>query len=192
MGEDPDVIRRQLERTRSQLTETIDALGYKADVPARAKDRVTGTIDRAREAIGGTVDQARDTVGGTSQRMHDAAPAPGDVADQARRAVGVAQENPLGLAVGAVAAGFLLGMVLPGSRVEDERLGPVADTVKSHAAELGQEALEHGKQVATEAAESAAQTAQESASEHAAELRETASEHAEEARREARSDVGWR
>jgi hypothetical protein len=189
VGEDPDVIRMQLERTRAQLTDTIDALGYKADVPARAKDRVTGTIDRARDAIGGTVDHARDAVSGTSHRMQDAAPAPGDVADQARRAAGVAQENPLGLAIGAVAAGFLLGMVLPGSRIEDERLGPIADTVKSHGAELGQEALEHGKQVVSEAAESATETVRESAPEHASELRETASEHADEARREARADV---
>jgi hypothetical protein len=192
MGEDPDVIRMQLERTRSQLTETIDALGYKADVPARAKDRVTGTIDRAREAIGGTVDHARDSVAGTSQAMHDAAPAPDEVADRARRAAGVAQENPLGLAIGAAAAGFILGMVLPSSRIEDERLGPVADTVKSHAVEIGQEALEHGKQVASEAAETAAETAQQAASEHASELRETAAEHTEEAKREVRADVGSR
>ena len=52
-----------------------------ADVPARAKDRVTGTLDRARDALGGTMEQARDTVSGTSQRMQDAAPEPGQVAD---------------------------------------------------------------------------------------------------------------
>jgi len=192
MGENPDVIRDQLERTRAQLTETIDALGYKADVPARAKDRVAGTIDRARGAIGGTMEQARDTVTGTSQRMHDAAPEPGEVADQARRAAGVAQENPLGLAIGAVAAGFLLGMMLPGSRIEDERLGPMADSVKSHAAELGQEALEHGKQVASEAAEAATDSARQAASEHASELRETATEHAQDVTRDVRADVGSR
>jgi len=188
MGQDPDVIRGQLERTRAQLTETIDALGYKADVPARAKDRVTGTFDRAREAIGGTVEHARDT----SHAMHDAAPGTGQMVDSARRAAGVAQENPLGLAVGSLAAGFLLGMLLPGSRIEDERVGPVADTVKAHAAELGQEALEHGKEVVSQAAETTADATRQAVAQEATELRETAAEHAEAAKQEARADIGSR
>jgi hypothetical protein len=188
MGEDPDVIRGQLERTRAQLTETIDALGYKADVPARAKNRVTGTFDRAREAIGGSVDHARDTAAGASHAMPDT----GQMADGARRAAGVAQENPLGLAVGAIAAGFLLGMVVPGSRVEDERLGPVADTVKGHAAELGQEALEHGKEIVSQAAETTADVTRQAVAQEASELREAAAEHAEAAKQEARADIGSR
>ena len=68
-----------------------------------------------------------------------------------RRAAGVAQENPMGLAVGAMAAGFLAGMLIPSSRVEDEKLGPMADQVKQQAKETGQEALEHGKEVAQSA-----------------------------------------
>lgn len=51
------------------------------------------------------------------------------VEGQVRRAAGVGQENPLGLAVGAVAVGFLAGMLVPSSRVEDEKLGPKADRV---------------------------------------------------------------
>ena len=167
MGEDPYVIRRQLERTRDELTETIDALGYKADVPARAKERVTGTFDRARESVMGT-----------SNGIRAAAPEPGQVADQARRAAGVAQENPLGLAIGSIAAGFLLGMVLPSSRMEEERLGPRAHEVRDQVTELGQEALAHGKEVTSEAADAATQAARRSADEHGAELREAASEHA--------------
>jgi hypothetical protein len=51
------------------------------------------------------------------------------VEGQVRKSAGVAKENPLGLAVGAVAVGFLVGMLVPGSRVEDEKLGPKADRV---------------------------------------------------------------
>jgi hypothetical protein len=167
MGEDPYVIRRQLERTRDELTETIDALGYKADVPARAKERVTGTFDRARESVMGT-----------SNAMRDATPDSGQVADQARRAAGVAQENPLGLAIGSIAAGFLLGMLVPSSRLEDERLGPIAHEAREQVTELGQEALAHGKEVASEAAEAATDAARRGAEEHAANLRDAASEHA--------------
>jgi ElaB/YqjD/DUF883 family membrane-anchored ribosome-binding protein len=148
MGEDPDRIRREIEQTRADMGDTVDALGYKADVKSRAKDRVVGVKDRV---VGATPDTQ-------------------DVKHQARRAKSVAEENPLGLAVGAVAVGFLAGMLIPATRVEDEKLGPVADDVKERAKETGQEALERGKQVAQDAAE----TAKESGREHASELKETA------------------
>jgi len=95
-----------------------------------------------------------------------------------RKAAGVAQENPLGLAVGAVAAGFLLGMLVPSSRVEDEKLGPVADRVKEQAKETGQEALERGKQVAQSAAQSAADTVSEEGQKHGEQLADSAKENA--------------
>jgi hypothetical protein len=172
MGQEPDVIRGQIEQTRSEMGETIDALGYKADVPARARDKVSETVERARDSVTGTVDSLKGAVGGGASSGRE------QISGQARQAVGVVQSNPLGLAVGAVAAGFLAGMVLPSTRVEDERIGPVADDVKEHATEIGHEALEHGKQVAKEAAQSAASTAGDSAAEHADELRTTATEHA--------------
>ena len=96
---------------------------------------------------------------------------------QAKRAASVAQENPLGLAVGAVAVGFLAGMLVPSTRVEDEKLGPMADDVKDRAKQTGQEALDRGKQVAQDAA----QTAKESGQQHAQELGSSAQEHAQQA-----------
>jgi len=135
------------------MGETVDALGYKADVKARAKDRVVGAKDRV---VGATPDA-------------------GDVKQQARRARSVAQDNPLGLAVGAVAVGFLAGMLIPSTRVEDEKLGAMSDEVIERAKETGQEALERGKQVAQDAAE----TAKESGREQADELKTTAQQHAQ-------------
>ncbi len=41
MGEDPAAIREEIEQTRERMGETVDALGYKADVPARAKDSIS-------------------------------------------------------------------------------------------------------------------------------------------------------
>ena len=148
MGEDPDRIRREIEQTRADMGETVDALGYKTDVKARTRDKVTGVKDKV--------------VG--------AAPDTGDVKHQARRAKSVAEENPLGLAVGAVAVGFLAGMLIPSTRVEDEKMGSLSDDVIERAKETGQEALERGKQVAQDAAE----TAKDSGREHAEELKETA------------------
>jgi hypothetical protein len=93
---------------------------------------------------------------------------------QARQAIGIAQENPLGLAVGAAAAGFIVGMLLPSSKLEDQHLGPMADDMKERAQQVGQEALERGKQVASDAFQAAQETATESGREQAEQLKETA------------------
>jgi ElaB/YqjD/DUF883 family membrane-anchored ribosome-binding protein len=161
VGEDPDRIRREIEQTRADMTETVDALGYKADVKSRAKDRVAGVKDRV---VGATPDSD-------------------EVKHKARRAKSVAEENPLGLAIGAVAVGFLAGMLVPATRVEDEKLGQVSDDVVDRIKETGQEALERGKQVAQDAAE----TAKESGREHADELKSSAQDHAQETASSARS-----
>ena len=179
MGQEPDQIRERIEQTRSEMGETIDAIGYKADVPARAKDKVTDSVERARDSVAGTVGSIKDAVSGGASSVKDATPDRRQVSQGTRDAVGIAQQNPLGLAIGAVAAGFLVGMLLPSSRVEDERMGATADEVKQHAAEVGQEALEHGKQVAKDVAQTAASTAEESATQHADELQTTAAEHAQ-------------
>jgi ElaB/YqjD/DUF883 family membrane-anchored ribosome-binding protein len=173
VGEDPDRIRAEIEQTREQMGETVDALGYKTDVKARAKD----SLQDKKESAMGVVQSAKDRVVGAGQSVGEATPDAGDVKQQAKRAASVAQENPLGLAVGAVAVGFLAGMLIPSSRVEDEKLGPVADDVKDRAKQTGQEALERGKQVAQDAA----QTAKESGQEHAQGLGSSAQEHAQEA-----------
>jgi hypothetical protein len=40
MGKDPDAIREELAQTRAEMTETVGAIGYKADVPSRAREDV--------------------------------------------------------------------------------------------------------------------------------------------------------
>jgi len=125
MGQDPSQIRQEIEATRSEMGETVDALAYKTDVKTRVKSSVAEQRDRAQ------------------------------------RAVGAAEENPIGLALAGVAGGFLVGMMLPSSRIEDERVGPLADQVKETAAETGQEALDRGKQIASQAAEQTVEAAQE-------------------------------
>jgi gas vesicle protein len=170
VGEDPDRIREEIEHTRAEMGETVEAIGYKADVKARAKD----SLQDKKESMVGLAQSAKDRVVGAGQSVNDATPDTADVKRSARRAKGIAQENPLGLAVGALAVGFLAGLLVPSTRVEDERIGTVADDVKDRVKQTGQEALERGKQVAQDAAEAA----KESGQEHAAELKDTAQEHA--------------
>jgi hypothetical protein len=85
--------------------------------------------------------------------------------------------------MGAVAAGFLAGLLLPSTRVEDEAFGEVADAIRGQAREIGQEALDGGLQVAQDIA----QTAQDSGSRHASELAGSAEERAAEAAQAVRS-----
>ena len=167
MGEDPSAIRDEIADTRERMGDTIDALGYKADVKSRAKDNVTGKVDAVKERLGMA-----------GQKASDATPDAEQVKQQAKRAAGVAQENPVGLAVGAIAAGFLVGLAVPSSTVEHEKLGPVADRVKDQAKETGQEALDRGKEVAQSAAQSAAETVSEEGRRHGEELAESAKENA--------------
>jgi hypothetical protein len=169
MGEDPSTIRADIERTRAQMGDTVEALGYKTDVKGRAKNAVSDKLGAAKEKVTG------------------ATPDSGEVKHGARRAKGIAEENPLGLAIGAVAAGFVAGLLVPRTRVEDEKVGPAADEVKEKAKETGQEALARGKQVAEQAAESAKETAREAGREHAEELRSSAEQKAEEAQAGARA-----
>jgi gas vesicle protein len=194
MGQDPDAIRQEIAQTRAEMTETVEAIGYKADVPSRAKEKLSEKVDsvkakvsdtatRAREAVTGTVSRAGDTMSDTASRVSDATPSGDQVRQSARRAAGLAQENPLGLAIGAVAVGFLAGLVVPSTRAEDERLGPVADQVKDKVKETGQEALERGKQVAREAASSTA----EAAKEHGQDLAQSAKQRSQEVRDQASS-----
>jgi hypothetical protein len=133
MGEDPNAIREEIARTRAEMGDTVEAIGYKADVKSRVKDKISGATPDGR---------------------------------QVKRAAGVAQENPLGLAIGGIAVGFLAGMLAPSSRVEDEKLGPMADQVKDQIKATGQEAVERGKDVAQQAAE----TAKEAGQQHAREM----------------------
>ena len=92
MGEDPRAIREEIEETRERMGDTVDALAYKADVKTRAKESVSEKVDNLKSKVTG----AKDTVA-------DATPSGGDVKHHAKRTVGIAQENPLGLAIGAAA-----------------------------------------------------------------------------------------
>ena len=142
MGQDTGQIRQEIEETRGRMGETVEALGYTADVPSRAQDAVSGRVDSVKSKISGTT------------------PDGAQVKQGARRTKGMAEENPLGLAIGALAVGFVGGLLIPSTRVEDEKIGPMADQVKEKARETGQEAMERGKEAARQAADTAKETVQ--------------------------------
>src|SRR3954454_3111889 len=126
MGQDPDAIRQEIEETRSQMGETVEAIGYKTDVKARAKDSVTERTDAVKDKVNSVMGRASDST-----------PSGEDVKQGAKQAVSTAQENPLGLAIGAVAVGFRAGIQNPADRLEGEKVGPMADQLKQQAKETG-------------------------------------------------------
>ncbi|MFJ4713816.1 DUF3618 domain-containing protein [Streptomyces sp. NPDC088785] len=97
---DPDELREQVERTRAELGDTVEALAAKADVKARAKDRAvqvkeqaTVKADALRTQTTATVGALRTRVSGLAQQAQDrlSGPdgAPGSRAVRDRRAVAV-------------------------------------------------------------------------------------------------------
>jgi gas vesicle protein len=170
MGQDPDAIRQDIEQTREQMGETIGAIGYKTDVKERAKDSVSEKTDAIKSKVSGVMGKA-----------NDATPSGGEVKQGAQQAVSVAQENPLGLAIGAVAAGFIAGMLIPSTRVEDEKMGEMSDQVMDTVKESGQEAVDRGKQVAQEVAGTARETAREQTAEQGSQMAESLKESARQA-----------
>jgi gas vesicle protein len=167
MGQDPSDIREEIEHTRAEMGDTVDALAHKADVKSRVKESFADKKERMKTQMQGT-----------TSRLEDATPDSGQVKDGASQAVGIAEENPIGLALGGVAVGFIAGMLLPSTRMEDERVGPIAEEVKEKAIETGQEAVERGKDVAGQVAEQAAETAQDAGQEQAEQMKKSVTSNA--------------
>ena len=184
MGETPDDIRNEIEDTRARMTETAEALGYKADVKSRAKesiaekkDSIVGTISSGKDSIVGAADSVVSRVGGI-------VPDTGDMKQGAAR-VGVTRENPLGLALAGAAAGFVIGTLLPKTNAENRTLGPLSDQVTDKAKEAAQESLERGKNVAQEALSAAADTVQDRGQEEVQAMQSSLQEKAQEVGRTA-------
>jgi ElaB/YqjD/DUF883 family membrane-anchored ribosome-binding protein len=93
----PEELRRDIDETREQLGDTVEALAEKTDVKAQAKQRVDAVKDSAR--------QKQEEVKAKAK-----AATPETASSGAQQLVGAAKQNPLPVAaVGAFVAGVLLG-----------------------------------------------------------------------------------
>ena len=59
--------------------------------------------------------------------------------------------NPLGATIGALAAGFLVGMAFPVSDMERDKVGPLGDTLTNSAKATANEIVDHGKAAVADA-----------------------------------------
>ena len=58
MGQDPSQIRQDIETTREQMGDTVEALGHKTDVTGRAKEAVSDKVDTLRSKVSGATPAA--------------------------------------------------------------------------------------------------------------------------------------
>ena len=186
---DPEVIRRQIEDTRRELSYDVDALNEKVN-PARVVDRrvtaAKGRITNLKEKVMGS---AHDTASSTQVMASDAAgsvqgaasSAVGTVQDAASTAVGAVQQapdavvrqtqgNPLAAGLIAFGVGWLVSSLLPASEKEKELAQQAESAVREHkdallepAKQAAQEIGDQLKPAAQEAVESVKATAQDAA-----------------------------
>jgi gas vesicle protein len=149
-------------------------------VPARTKGWLGYKKDEVTSACGTGISKLSSATDSIVSRFSGVTPSSGDIQHGAGRMKDTAERNPLGLTLAGAAVGFVAGLFAPSTRVENEKLGPMSDQVKSQAADAGQEAFEHGKQVATSAAQSAVETAKEEGRHHGEELSSSLQEKARE------------
>lgn len=157
---DPEAIRAEIDRTRGRLSEDVDVLTESvrpSSVAKRTAQRATGRAGRLKESVMGS---ASDTTSAGADRAHDVAQGVKGAPDLARRQ---ARGNPLAVGAVALAAGWLVGSLLPASTKERElataakdKAEPLVDEAKS----VAQETAQNLKEPAQQAAQSVKETAQ--------------------------------
>ena len=122
MGQGIGEKRQGIEQTRARVGEEVEALSYKSDVGARLDDYV----DDKKQAVASKVRGATEAVGSAASTVVPSK-------ERLRTMRNTAKRNPLGLVVGGAAAGFLVGLLLPSTKVEDEHIGEMATEIKETA-----------------------------------------------------------
>ncbi|MBA3799332.1 MAG: DUF3618 domain-containing protein [Geodermatophilaceae bacterium] len=174
MSTDPDVIRADIERTRSRLSNDVNSLTNEAN----PKTIVGRRVDRARSAVGSVKDKVMGTAGDTTSSVGSATSSATDTLGNAAANVGDAvasapqtvraqtQGNPLAAGLIAFGAGALLGGLLPASAKEAQAAEKVKDAAAPVVQQLGEAAKETAeslKEPAQQAVESVKSTATDAA-----------------------------
>src|SRR5215213_11060208 len=156
---DPDVIRRQIEDTRRELSYDVDALNEKVN-PARVMDRrvtaAKGRMTNLKEKVMGsahdTTSQAHGMASNAAGSVQGAASSAADsVSSAASSAVGAVQQapdqvirqtqgNPLAAGLIAFGVGWLVSSLLPASEKEREVASRVNDQAQPALQPVAQQA----------------------------------------------------
>jgi gas vesicle protein len=182
MSDSPEAIRADIDRTRAELGQNVDALADKvtpSKIVGRQTDKMKGALGSVRDRIMGAADDAGSTLSyAGSTAAGSVTDATGRVTDAAGRAVHKAQGNPLAVGLIAFGAGLLAASLIPASSKEKD----VAATVKEKAQPL----VDGATDVAKEIGEHLKEPAQDAA----AALKDSASEAVETVKSEATDAAG--
>jgi ElaB/YqjD/DUF883 family membrane-anchored ribosome-binding protein len=151
---------RQVEDARERVAEDVRNVAYNADVVQRAKENAQGRVDDAKQMMSERVKDARQRLESARDQMRD----------MARNMPINPADNPMGMLFAGLAIGFLIGMLLPVSRFESERLGPMTDEMKERMRQAGTEVVRRGGEVIKETIVSAGETASSSIREQTRDL----------------------
>lgn len=172
---DPETIRREIERTRADLSEDVNALTHEARPSTIVRRRTAGVRDaasRAKDAVMGTADDAAD---GARGGAHGVASTAQDAASGVQHAVASAPRtvrrqtrgNPLAAGLVAFGLGAVVASLVPSSEKERELAGQAKDAagpLAQKAKEAGQQVVEDLKEPAQDAVQSVKDTAKDAAS----------------------------
>ena len=108
-------------------------------------------------------------------------PSAGDARHGAQQVANVAKANPMALAIGALVLGAAAGIALPKTRIEEEKVGPVAGDLRERGVEKATEAVQQGREVISEKASEVAERGQEAVAQATDQARERVHEAADKA-----------
>jgi Protein of unknown function (DUF3618) len=199
MGQSAEELRREIEDTRGDLGDTLDAIGDRLSpgrMIERRKNRLMGGLRDVRERVMGTADDASSAVGRVGATVGGAAEEAVDTVRTAPSALRQqAQGNPL--AAGAVSFGvaILLASVFPATATEQQaadRLADKAQPLKGELIDTGKDMADHLKEPARQALDQVKDVAAEgteSVADAARSVAETTSQTARDAAQAIRSDA---
>ncbi len=107
----PEQIREDIDETREQLGDTVEAIAGKADVKEQAKAKVESARNEAQEKVASAKQSAQRKAGELSSKARGISPE--GLEAGAQQLAGTARENPVSLAIAAAfGAGLLVGWIL--------------------------------------------------------------------------------
>jgi hypothetical protein len=194
MGKSASEVRSEIEGTRREMSETMDAIADRTSpgrILQRRRDRIASGWRSVRERVmgraGDTHGPATDTAHGVADSVRDTA---GSVAEGARQApekvLEQTQGNPIAAGLIAFGGGLLVASLVPPSDAEQRFADRVVDRAQPLRDELeraGQEVADDLRSTAQEGAEQVKQRASEAAGTVQEEVRSSAGTVQEEAGR---------
>lgn len=193
MGKSASEVRADIEQTRQDMSETIDAIADRTSpgrIIQRRRQRMSDGWRSVRERVMG---QAQDTYGSASGSAQGVAggarDTAGTVVEGARQApekvLEQTQGNPIAAGLIAFGGGLLVASLIPPSETEQRMAGQVADKAQPLRDELqraGQEVAEDLRSTAQEGAEQVKQRASQAAGTVQEDVRSSAGSVQEQAR----------